>query len=348
MKYLATLRRNNCSGNTCSGSHRSNALPSTRRWPVAPLLLAVSITGVARVGTVNAQESRFPWAMPWDDASKTVADVSFLNPAPLTNAHRISVRNGHFSDTTGRRVRIMGTNFGSGANFPLKEDAAKIAARLHKLGFNMVRLHHMDAPWSNPSIFGKDRDNYNSVNRDIDKESLDQLDYLVYQLKQHGIYVNLNLHVSWSPNAAANYPDTDKLPELGKVTSYFEKRSIEHQKNYARQFLTHINPYTKMTWADDPAVAMIEITNEDTLLGEAWGDRLLDLPPYYRDQLQAGWNTFLKKKYPNTATMRRAWTTDTPIGPNTCAMRSSRAIRKVGRSNASKAPSTGRSKTWAT
>jgi hypothetical protein len=265
----------------------------------------------------HAQENRFPWVMPWDDASRNVADVSFLNPAPLTNAHRISVRNGHFYDLTGRRVRIMGTNFGSGANFPIKEDASKIAARLHKLGFNMVRLHHMDAPWSNPSIFGKDRDNYNSVNEEIDKESLDLLDHLVYQLKRHGIYVNLNLHVSWSPNAAANYPDTDKLPELGKVTSYFEKRSIEHQKNYARQFLTHINPYTKMTWADDPAVAMIEITNEDTLLGEAWGDRLLDLPPYYRDQLQAGWNTFLKKKYPNTATMRRAWTTDTPIGPNT-------------------------------
>jgi hypothetical protein len=310
MKNSRTLHRDIFDGPTSTST----------RYQVATFALALAVSSVASaaIGTTaaNAQESRFPWVMPWDDASRNVADVSFLNPAPLNNTHRISVRNGHFYDTTGRRVRIMGTNFGSGANFPFKEDAPKIAARLHKLGFNMVRLHHMDATWANPGIFGKDRDNANSVNEVIDRESLDLLDHLVYQLKQHGIYVDLNLHVSWAPNAAASFPDTDKLPELGKVTSYFEKRSIEHQKNYARQFLTHFNPYTKMTWADDPAVALIEITNEDTLLGEGWGDRLLDLPPYYRDQLQAGWNAFLKQKYTNTAAMRRAWMPDVETGPN--------------------------------
>jgi hypothetical protein len=270
---------------------------------------------------VQAQETSpqnpapFPFVMPWDDASKNVVDVSFLNP-PITEKQRVSVKGGRFMDASGQRVRILGTNVTSSAPFSSKADAAKVAQRLRKLGFNMVRLHHIDAPWANPNIFGQGRDNYNSVNEKVDPQSLDALEYFVYELKRNGIYTNLNLHVSWGPNAAMGYPDVDKIPELGKVTSYFEKRSIEQQRSYARQILTHVNPYTKMTWAADPAVAMIEITNEDTLLGEGWGTRLINLPPYYRDQLQAKWNTFLKTKYGNTSTLKTAWGGNIAPGPN--------------------------------
>ena len=256
-------------------------------------------------------ELRFPWVMPWDDATKNAADVSFLNPAPLMAKHRIGVRNGHFYDQSGRRVRFMGTGTSAGANFPRKEDAPKIAARLHKLGFNIIRLHHMDATWSNPGIFDGD-----AKRETISPESLDRLDYFVYCLKQNGIYVDLNLHVSWAPTPEAGFPDADKIPEMGKQTSYVDKRSIEHQKNYARQFLTHVNPYTKLKWADDPAVALIEITNEDTLFGEAFTGSYQTWPTYYRDQLQAKWNSFLKGKYASHDALLRAWSGNAELGPN--------------------------------
>lgn len=270
-------------------------------------LATVLMASIAQAQT----ESRFPFVMPWDDATKNAADVSFLNPAPLTEKHRITARDGHFFDQSGRRVRFMGTGTSAGANFPKKEDAPKIAARLHKLGFNIIRLHHMDATWANPGIFDGDK-----TREAVSPDSLDRLDYFVSCLKENGIYVDLNLHVSWAPSKEAGFPDTDKIPELGKQISYFEKRSIEHQKNYARQFLEHINPYTKLKWADDPAVALIEITNEDSLFGDAFSGKFQSLPPYYRDQLQAKWNDFLKAKYASTEAMLRAWVGPQELGPN--------------------------------
>ncbi len=269
------------------------------------------LTAVLTTSAFAQSEARFPWVMPWDDATKNAADVSFLNPAPLTNKQRISVRDGHFFDATNRRVRFMGTGTSAGANFPSKEDAPKIAARLHKLGFNIIRLHHMDATWANPGIFQGD-----DKRETISPDSLDKLDFFVAALKKNGIYVDLNLHVSWAPSTQAGFPDTDKIPDLGKQISYFEKRSIEHQKNYAKQFLTHVNPYTKLKWADDPAIALIEITNEDTLFGEAFTGSLQTLPPYYRDQLQGQWNGFLKAKYPSTEALLKAWSGAKELGPN--------------------------------
>ncbi len=278
--------------------------------------LALSCAFNAKVANTQAvSAARFPFVMPWNDASKTVTDVSFLNPAPLTNARRIGVRNGHFYDTMGRRVRFLGTNFVAGANFLSKADAAAVAARMHKLGFNIVRLHHMDATWAQPSIFGANRDAANLPNEILAPSSLNALDYLVAQFKKNGIYVDLNLHVAWSPTAAGGYPDTDQLPDSNKGVSYFEKRAIEHQRHYARQFLTHLNPYTGLTWANDPTIALIEITNEDTLLGQAWNGSILNYPPYYLNQLQARWNTYLLKKYGSTQSLKTAWQ-GPGLGPN--------------------------------
>ena len=48
---------------------------------------------------------------------------------------------------------------------------------------------------------------------------------------------------------------------------------IELQHEYARDLLTHVNPYTGKRYADEPAVALIEISNEDGLIREwLWGN----------------------------------------------------------------------------
>ncbi|MBV9470690.1 MAG: carbohydrate binding domain-containing protein, partial [Abitibacteriaceae bacterium] len=252
----------------------------------------------------------FPFVIPWDDASKTITDVSSLNPAPLDESRRISIKNGHFRDATGRRVRFIGTNFTFNANFPSQIDAEKVAARMHKYGFNIVRLHHMDFYHAPQGIF----DPHFPDMQHLDADQLDRLDYLIYQFKKHGIYVDVNLHVSRAFTAADGFPDTDKIPPLGKVTVYFEPRMIELQKNYARDLLTHYNPYTKTRFLEDPTVALIEINNEDTLLGAAWGDTLQNLPEHYKNELVVGWNTFLTKKYGSTEGLLRAWRGNKPLG----------------------------------
>ena len=49
----------------------------------------------------------------------------------------------------------------------------------------------------------------------------------------------------------------------------FHPDLIAANKRYARDLLTHVNAYTKARYADEPAVAMVEINNEDTIF--LWG-----------------------------------------------------------------------------
>ncbi|MFO0925977.1 MAG: cellulase family glycosylhydrolase [Gemmataceae bacterium] len=234
------------------------------RWRtmVLGLLAVVGAIPAAR----GAEAGWFPFVLPWDDDSRTAVHVGALLPTPAGGDGFLQARDGHLVDGKGRRVRLLGVNFVFGANFPNKPDAAKLAARMRKFGINIVRLHHMDFYHAPRGIF----DPAYRDNQHLDKEQLDRLDYLVHQLKEHGIYVNVNLHVSRHLNAADGFPDTDGLPRLGKAVSYYEPRMIELQKKYAKDLLDRVNPYTKTRYTEEPAVAVIELTNEDTLFGEAW------------------------------------------------------------------------------
>jgi hypothetical protein len=262
----------------------------------------------------QAQEAgRFPFVIPWDDASKTVVDVGALNPTPAGVNGFVKARDGHFYDEKGDRVRFLGVNIVGNACFPEKADAEKVAARLHKYGVNIVRFHHMDAAWARPSIF----DTASKDTQHLGKEQLDRLDYFLAQLKKNGVYANLNLHVFRKYLPDDGVADSDKLDEAGNVVTFFSPRSIELQKKYAHDLLTHLNPYTNLRYADDPAVAVVETNNENTLLGAAWGGALDNLPPGEKAELSRQWNAWLKQKYGNTTALKGAWSAeDKPLGPN--------------------------------
>jgi hypothetical protein len=245
----------------------------------------------------------FPFVLPWDDRSATITDVGRLNPAPAGKNGFLHIKDGRFQDGKGHRVRFLGVNLTFNANFPDKEDAKKVAARLRKFGVNIVRLHHMDFFHAPGGIF----DRRFKDTQHLDPDQLDRLDYFLHQLKQHGIYTNLNLHVSRHYNAADGLEQTERLPDLGKVVGYFEPRMIELQKKYARDLLTRTNPYTRTKYAAEPALAVIELTNENTLLGEAWGSTLGNLPAPYRKELMRQWNAWLKARHRTTAALKRAW-----------------------------------------
>ena len=250
--------------------------------------------------------------LPWDDASKTVVDVSALNSVPAGKNGAIVARGGHFYDGAGRRIRFIGVNMAADNAFPTHENADKIAARLHKFGVNIVRLHHMDASWAHPNLF----DPKFPDSQHLNPEAIDRLDYFVAALKRNGIYSNINLHVSRTFTAADGVAEADKLPFAAKQANYFDTRLIELQKLHAKNLLTHLNPYTKMKFADDPAVAVVEITNENTIYNY-WSGSVDSLPESYRKELNAQWNRWLKKRYATTDALKRAWTAgDKPFGPN--------------------------------
>jgi hypothetical protein len=284
--------------------------PCSRFLTLVVLLLAPYL--VARGDDV----ARFPFVIPWDDAAPSITNVGALNQVAAGANGFIATRNGHFYDGAGRRIRFLGVNIAGSANFPDRGTAEKVAARLHKYGINLVRLHHMDAEFAHPNLLDRSVKDH----QHLDKDSLDALDYFVYQLKQHGIYVDINLHVSREFSAEDGFPETADLAKLfdfDKSVDFFEPRMIQLDKNYARDLLTHVNAYTHQRYVDEPAVAMIEINNENSLLGEAWSGKLDRLPPHYRAELLSQWNGWLKRKYGDTAGLKRAWSADDkPLGPD--------------------------------
>ena len=304
------------------------ALPAAAQVPAPPL-------------PANTSEAKmFPFVVPWDDAAPgTMTDVSFLNAKPAGKHGYIIAKNGHFVETnTGKRVRFLGTNFVAKNAFPSHADAEKVAARIAKLGINLVRLHHMDnSDWGqNASIWDyayKDRQH-------LDAAQLDKLDYLVAQLKKNGVYVNLNLHVSRQFSEADGFPaGVSQIPtSFDKRVDEFDPRMIQLQKNYAHDLLTHVNPYTHLSYASDPAVAVVEINNENSLVGDPWatlGAGLDNLPEPFSGELTGLWNTWLLKKYGTDAKLQAAWTTGvTPTGPGLLSPASPWSLEHQGTSQA--------------
>ena len=256
------------------------------------------------ISAAAAEESLFPFVISYD-APDNVTNVSDWIERPAGKHGFVRAEEGRLMTDAGP-IRFWATNFCFDACFPRREQAERVAARLARLGINCVRMHHMDAR----SIWGNSPDKTT-----IDPKQLDRLDYLIFQLKENGIYTNINLHVSRWLGEKEGFVARDQRPNYDKGLGNFEPRMIELQKKYARDLLTHVNSYTKTAYTDEPAVAFVEISNEDALFA-IWGRGQLDgLPEPYATTFRQLWNQWLREKYGSTERLRKAWNVgEWPLG----------------------------------
>jgi hypothetical protein len=282
-------------------------IPFLRRI-FAPAILAASLP-LAPCAQSAIPEGWFVWPSV-EPAAGSALDTSALNPAPAGASGRITTKDGAFVTKDGRPIRFFGVNLASDDAFPSAADAELLARRLAKAGVNIARLHHLDNPWSvqgGGSLWSKD----NPRRQIPDPAQLDKVHRLIATLAAHGIYSNLNLKVSKSLSAADGLPDSvSQLPDYQKRVDLFDRRMIELQKDYARRLLTTKNPYTGYAPADDPAVAIVEINNENSLLGyftRDLGRGAERFPEPFRSELQAQWNSWLSQRYASTAALAAAW-----------------------------------------
>jgi len=230
-----------------------------------------------------------PFVMDHRSAGTSPADVAFLLDAPAGKAGFIHVQGGHFVKPDGRRIRFWGvhlTDWSRGSvEIPPKQDMPMWAATLARFGVNMVRLHFLDLPAPRGII-----DSTRPDSRAFDAKQLDRLDFEIAEFKKRGIYVDLNLNVGRSYKAGDGVQDFDKI-QWGKGLTLFDPRLIELEKEYARNLLTHVNPYTKIEYRNEPAIAIVEILNENALY---MGFRAPT--PYYDEELTRIYNTWLVEK----------------------------------------------------
>ena len=191
-----------------------------------------------------------------------------------------------------------------------------MAERFASMGVNFIRMHAADAPigeepatWSSckeAPLLAYEKGN----SRMFHPEGLDRFDYFFAKLKEKGIYIHVDLLV------ARKFVDGDGLDYPGGVNEcvkrypMYNQRLIELQKEYARAFLCHVNPYTGLALIDDPAVVTVQINNEESAIkGCPEADADPKMKPYV-DEVQKKFNDFLIAKYGSREAMKQAWTKD--------------------------------------
>ena len=255
----------------------------------------------------NSDSGLKPFSVNYQDIGDEAIDISFLLEKPAGKSGFITAQNGKLVKPDGTQVRLWGVNItdwtkGS-TQIPEKEDARLYAKTLARYGINCVRLTFLDF-FTPRGLINPNFDNTGN----LDAEQLDKLDYWISQLKENGIYTDLNLLVGRTFKEGDNVEDYKKIG-WAKYVSYFDSQLIELQKDFAKDLLTHYNPYTKSSYNNEPAIVIVELVNENTLFDAwhrnalhpasevSWDPNFRNLTNYHSELLTQMFNNFIRNKF---------------------------------------------------
>ena len=227
-------------------------------------------------------------------------DRSFLNPPHRAGEFgRVVIgRSGHleFEKRPGKAIRFFCSADGLDtflgrrpvpSEIKSKQEIRDYVRQLRLHGYNMVRFHGVDLPLT------RNQKKEGVFNPDF----LDRLDYLIFQLKENGIYLNLDAMKSRIGYTPGNPYDASDKRDF-KFDIYFNPAVRANWYNGLKQLLTHRNPYTGTTLAEDPVLAVIVGYNEQEFAFLRERDFSPALP---------AWRAFLKKKYKTISRLNSAW-----------------------------------------
>ncbi|HUT33621.1 MAG TPA: hypothetical protein VNE39_09090, partial [Planctomycetota bacterium] len=223
---------------------------------------------VAEIPDEPGIKTWYEWRATGDPAAGALGMQDWVE-RPAGKHGRIT-RQGEKLVYNGKPIKLWGINMCYGTCAPEKELADKRAAFYPKYGINAVRLHKYadNAGWG--GIQSKD----SFV--EFDPAGLDRMDYQIAKLKEAGIYTKLSAHFGSQKLGPGDKKYVPFLEELGpfKGNRVETPHSAVHyspdlqnvQILHTTNLLKHKNPYTGLTYAEDPAIAFIEIINEQSIL----------------------------------------------------------------------------------
>lgn len=244
------------------------------------------------------------------DASGTLRTVSHpkhvlfepgIEPTPGTYAH---VRDGqlYYGD---ERLRLWSTVMsGSGERF-------------RALGFNCIRL------WGNKQWYSDEsaRRGEPMTYKKGDGSQLDLYDRHFADFKKHGLFLMVATTVgrgmpleslmkddSWIAGGD-DWQDWKKAVKEKDDPSfdYIDERLWKVRKKHVENFFQHVNPYTSRRYAEDEAIALVELNNERAIV-KRWCENGFDKwPAYFRAKVQAEWNRWLAEKFGDDAAIKARW-----------------------------------------
>ena len=207
----------------------------------------------------------------------------------------------------GTPIKFWGTNlsYGSGCA-PQKADADATAARFSRYGINAVRLHKFSYPKDHNGIGDP-----NDATR-MDPEGLDRLDYFSSQLASRGVYYawSHTFKFQVSPGNRDRLVAYDEIEQHLKGDTYafinFAEDVQDLMIEMVVNLLNHKNPHTGRTYAEDPALAFIELQNEDDIFFYT-SEKAFNACPTYKKLFTTKFTDWLKTKYGTDEALAQAW-----------------------------------------
>ena len=246
---------------------------------------------------------------PFQPATKLAAGVIDMDrwldhPAGKHGGVRM-VKDG-FAFKDGTPVKFWGTNLSYTANAPDKETADFTAARFAKYGINAVRMHKFSYPTGQMGI-GDPNDSTR-----MDAKGLDRLDYFVSKLKEHGVYFGwshtFGFHVV--PGDSKRLAAYDEIAKNLKGNTYafihFAEDVQDLMIEMVVNLLKHKNPYTGLTYAEEPALCFLELQNEDDIFFYT-SENAFNSCPTYKKRFQVRFASWLKARYGSQEKLAAAW-----------------------------------------
>lgn len=245
----------------------------------------------------RAEEGWFPWEPDPDQFEPTAYfDLRQLNQRRAGDDGFLKANGFDFVfERTGRKVKFWAVN--ASANFDDQASVDFLARRLAKMGVNMVRVHS--------AIFDREAPDPTTINN----KYLSQLQYFVAAMAKEGIYTKLSFYFPLWMEVKPSYglPGYEKIGNKHPFALlFFHPRMQEIYKSWLRKLLTTKNPHTGKSFAEDPAVGIVEIINEDNYFFWTFTPHE-NIPPECMRPLEEAFGKWLVAKYGSLERAREAW-----------------------------------------
>jgi len=266
------------------------------------------VTILLGVMPVCAQTPEAKWTMDFPDDKFTAdaaLDLRYLNEevAGQNGFIQLSADGKSFATANGEPVRFWAMNGASISKDQTDAELAYYARFLAKMGVNIVRFHgNIQPKKETPNINEPNMDEINAIWR------------TVAAMKKEGIYTVI------SPFWGGYMDPVPAAWGLGEYTGagdlwglmFFDETLKTAYKEWVRVLYTQVNPYTGVALKDEPAVALIQIKNEDSVL--FW--TMENIKPNHRATVERTFHAWLVSKYGTMQGAYNAWSNEQVSGDN--------------------------------
>jgi hypothetical protein len=247
----------------------------------------------------------FPFVIPWDDSASTpVSMAERLADAPAGKHGPIRADGDRLVFQDGTPVGLWGIGMSASKVFPPsdKGDADALIRKLAKYGFNVVRIRAIDAPeiglyqaWLKT---GK-----------LDVKTMDRVDYFIAGLRKAGIYYSLGFSVTSRRHSArgdVRATQNKRAPKRYNGVQLFDKTAVDDTARWYSAVMSHVSPYSKVSYGEDPAFAFIPAVAEDSSFHHYFSKADV-LGQENQAALGKAFNAYLARRYPDRTSLQAAW-----------------------------------------